>query len=204
MDIRSRTLLAVALGMLGHYGPAEHVEASQLRVSGRGGFHRLGRWDGFQRAVTLPSPLPETTPPGRRWRLHFPSDWRHPAILHPPIRVYLDPPYGADDPFAPAPYQAPAASAQTAIPQNAAQNRVTRSRPTNPGPKVLEFNRDTGQLEERALTRSSSNAESRTERPPDPPPAADAESEVSPPAPKEPSPSASAWSKLGRWDTRLQ
>jgi hypothetical protein len=108
-----------------------------------GGLGGLSRWDAIPLGATA---LPESAPRPRRWTLHFPSDWRYPAIVHPPVKVYLDPPYEVEDPFGRIPPAAPPVADDPAP----APPAIVAPRPI-PRPKVLELNPDTGLLEERSL-----------------------------------------------------
>jgi len=85
--------------------------------------------------------------PSRRWYLYFPSDWRHPAILRPPVKVYLDPPYGWQS-FWESPYWDPTAGPAPAageVPQVIfPQPAVQTGRQSYSGPKVIEWDAQTG------------------------------------------------------------
>jgi hypothetical protein len=69
--------------------------------------------------------------------------------VRPPVKVYLDPPYGVEDPFGrfPNPEPPPAEPAPADPPPAVSPPR----RPSIPKPKVLEFNPRTGRLEQRPL-----------------------------------------------------
>lgn len=120
-------------------GELSAQDTARVHWGGLGGFRR---WDAQPVAAT---PLPEPVTRPRRWTLYFPSDWRYPAIVHPPLKVYLDPPYEVEDPFGRIPPNDPPEEVEPEPDPPA----VTPPPPI-PKPKVLELNPDTGLLEERS------------------------------------------------------
>jgi hypothetical protein len=131
------------------------------------GLSGMSRWE---RGAPPVIGRPNAAPVGRRWRLYFPPDWRHPAIIRPPVKIYLDPPYGWEDPFqrnrgvgepANSPTQPPSAEHES---RRQAAKRPTRS-------KVFELNPQTGRLEERTVSRPDASSAPEIEQPPVPPPA---------------------------------
>lgn len=108
---------------------------------------------GQRRVVSSPSvpnspvlaPLPARS--FRPWMLYFPSDWRHPAIQYPPVKVYLDPPYGVHDPFGR--LRGSGTPQPTAPRQRANTSRQDARGSAAPArSKVLEWNSDAGKWED--------------------------------------------------------
>jgi hypothetical protein len=125
------------------------------------GVRGLSRWD---RNSPSAVGLPKARPSGRRWQLYFPPDWRHPAIVRPPVKVYLDPPYGWEDPFRRNGGTRGSAIAsqpsQHSSVDNSSSKRAVKQRKR---PEVLEFNPKTGRLEKRTVSRSDPYAALETE-----------------------------------------
>lgn len=131
-----------------YLGDAACVRAQNAPAGGPIGFGGLGRWDAAPpQAETLPTG--EARP--RRWTLYFPPDWRHPAIIRPPVKVYLDPPYGWEDPFGRFPSPQPVENSDRPAPAGPVVTALAPPPRETPKPKVLELNPSTGQLEERRL-----------------------------------------------------
>jgi hypothetical protein len=161
-------------------------DAARAQIGGGreiSGLDGLGRWDAAARRSSIDR---RTNRPPRRWTLYFPPDWRHPAIIRPPIKVFLDPPYGWEDPFGRIPNSPPEETTPAPPPPPPpAQPVVTR--PAIPKPKVLELNPETGRLEPRELGPAEPAPESSLE-------------ELPRPTPRRTSTKPSPFRDLQRWD----
>jgi hypothetical protein len=110
------------------------------------------------------------------------------------LKVYLDPPYEVVDPFGRIP-NSPAPVAEPAATDSPPQEPPPTPDPPStqpraiPQPKVLEFNPDTGRLEERPLQPVEAGVEEESGAGRAPPPA------------ESHGPSSSPFRGLGRWDS---
>jgi hypothetical protein len=168
MTLQFLRVTIIAALVLVYFNDSTCVFAQHRPGAGSIGFGGLGRWDpAAPRAGTLPQPGPRP----RRWSLYFPPDWRHPAIIRPPVKVYLDPPYGWEDPFGRFPNPQPVDNPSIPAPADPVVELPAQPPREIPRPKVLELNRSTGRLEQRNLGPIEGQPGVTTEEGPAPPPA---------------------------------